>query len=81
MTAYSPPPLAVLLATLNVPSSSVSSVKPVLEALTVGSTKTRNADLEVVAPALPPVMTETQNATTATNAKRLITPPSLPEWV
>jgi hypothetical protein len=53
----------------------------VLEALTVGSTMTRNADLEVAAPALPPEMAATQNANAATNPMRLIMPPSLPERV
>jgi len=79
MTAYEPSPLAVLSTTLNEPSSSVSSVRPVLEALVVGSTKTRNADFEVAAPALPAATAATQNANPTTKATRLLLPPSLPE--
>ena len=42
--------LAVLFATLSVPSTSVSSTSPLLAAVMVGSTKSRRADFEVAGP-------------------------------
>src|SRR5438094_4647148 len=72
MSEQEPPPLAVLLATLNVPSRSVSSVKPLLAAEIVGSTETANADLDVRDPALPAVTAATASRSASATAKRLI---------
>src|SRR6266508_1890440 len=74
MTAYSPLPLAVLAATLNMPSSSVSSVSPLLAALIVGSTKTSNDDFDVLVPAVPAATSAVTSAKQNAKRTRLIFP-------
>jgi len=66
-----------LSATLNAPSSSVSSVRPLLAADVVGSTKTSNADFDVRDPALPAVTAATDTTNARATAKRLMFSPPL----
>ncbi len=70
-----PSPLADFAATLNEPSSSVMSVRPLLAAEVVSSTNTWNADFEVADPAPPAAMAATKNTNASANAMRLIVPP------
>jgi hypothetical protein len=74
MTEYVPSPLAVFLATLNEPFSSVSSTNPLLAAVLVGSTVTSNLDFDVADPALPVTTAATENRNANTIAMRLISP-------
>jgi hypothetical protein len=60
---------------LNEPSSSLSRVNPLADAVVVGSTSTWNADFDVRDPALPAVTAATASRNTSATAKRLIFPP------
>src|SRR5947209_4572548 len=75
MIAKLPSPLAVLLATSNEPCISVSITNPLLADVSVGSTNTWNADVDVADCALPAVKKSVRPARVAANTKRRMIPP------
>jgi hypothetical protein len=75
MSVNVPSPLAVLSATSKEPSSSVSRTRPLLAALSVGSTKTWNVDVDVAEPALPATTAAVTKTETSAAAMRLLVPP------